>query len=269
MEIRQFAERCLLSTDLADKLLAPDSPLTDREPGLPRRVEVPGRPPGLEFAPRRSAPALPAAEALRDPPKRGRAHHILANHELQALEVMAWVLLAFPDAPGGFRAGVATIMQDEQRHTRMHIERAERLGVSFGQYPVNCYIWKKAMDLTSPLEYCACLPLLFEGRNLDHSLELAEQFSAVGDERSAAVLRTIHRDEIQHVAFGLEWLRTLKPAGMSDWEAFESSLKWPLRPVKARGHAFQRDARIAAGMSPEFIERLAACDPDSDASGAS
>jgi len=262
MEIRAFADRCLNSQDLGVKLAPPEGPFTDQFPGPAIRVTVPGRPPGLEFAPRRSAPPLPRTEALKDPLKRGRAHHILANHELQALEVMAWVLLAFPDAPLGFRSGVAAIMQDEQRHTRMHIERAERLGVRFGEFPVNCYIWKKALDLTSPLEYCACLPLLFEGRNLDHTLELAEQFSAVGDERSAAVLRTIHRDEIQHVAFGLEWLIRLKPPGMSDWEAFESNLKWPLRPVKARGHVFQREARAAAGMSDDFIARLEATEPD-------
>lgn len=256
MEIRAFADRCLNSVDLGEKLAPPDGPFSDAAPGTPTRVTEPARPVELKFAPRRTAPGLPSAESLKTPEKRGLAHHILANHELQALEVMAWVLLAFPEGPPEFRLGVATIMLDEQRHTRMHVERAERLGVRFGDFPINGYIWQKATALESPLEYCACLPLLFEGRNLDHSLELAEQFSAAGDERSAAVMRTIHRDEIGHVAFGLEWLRRLKPDGMSDWEAFESNLHWPLRPIKARGHVFQKDAREAAGMTPEFIERL-------------
>jgi uncharacterized ferritin-like protein (DUF455 family) len=256
MEIRTFADRCLNAVDLADKLKPPEGGFTDAVPRAAIRVSRPGRPDDLQFAPRRTAPSLPSAESLKSPAKRGLAHHILANHELQALEVMAWVLLAFPEAPAEFRLGVATIMLDEQRHTRMHIERAERLGVRFGEYPVNAYIWKNATEMSSLLEYCACLPLMFEGRNLDHSLELAEQFAAVGDERSAAVMRTIHRDEIGHVAFGLEWLRRLKPAGISDWEAFESNLHWPLRPLKARGEVFQKSAREAAGMTAEFIERL-------------
>ena len=51
-------------------------------------------------------------------------------------------------------------------------------------------------------------------------------------------------------------LRRLKPPGVSDWDAFESHLHWPLRPEKARGAVFQREARRAAGLSEEFIERL-------------
>ena len=69
-------------------------------------------------------------------------------------------------------------------------------------------------------------------------------------------MRAIHRDEIHHVAFGLEWLRKLKSPEQSDWDAFQSHLKWPLRAEKARGEVFQKDARRAAGMSDEFIERL-------------
>jgi uncharacterized ferritin-like protein (DUF455 family) len=195
-------------------------------------------------------------ESLAEPAKRGLAHHILANHELQALESMAWILLAFPDAPREFRLGMAEVMADEQKHTRMHVERARMLGVEFGDYPVNCYIWTKVTKLASLLEYCACLPLLFEGRNLDHSLELAAAFEAAGDLRSAALMRLIHREEIEHVRFGLEWLRRLKPAELSDWEAFERSLQFPLRPAKARGNEFQREARLAAGMTPDFVDKL-------------
>ena len=69
-------------------------------------------------------------------------------------------------------------------------------------------------------------------------------------------MRAIHHDEIHHVAFGLEWLRKLKSPEQSEWDAFQSHLKWPLRAEKARGDVFQKEARRAAGMSEEFIERL-------------
>lgn len=256
MEISEFAERVLLSASLDEKLRPADAPFTDQRRGEPERVERPGRPDNLQFAARRQAPAMPRGPALRDPARRGLAHHILANHELQAVEVMAWTLLAFPEAPAEFRSGVAAIIADEQRHTRMHVERARHLGVEFGDYPVNSYIWEKSMQFRSTLDYLAGLPLLFEARNLDHTLEFAAEFEHAGDPRSAALMRVIHDDEIRHVAFGITWLRRLKPADVADWDAFESHLNWPLRPVKAKGDHFDRASRLAAGLSPEFVDRL-------------
>lgn len=256
MEIREFAERILISESLAEKLERPSGPLTDDAPGESLRVEVPARPANLVFAGRREAPPMPRPGAFVEPRNRAIAHHIMANHELQAAEVMAWVLCAFPQAPREFRAGMAGIIADEQRHTRMHLERLNALGLQFGELPINGYIWKKAMEFENELDYLAGLPLMFEGRNLDHTLEFAGYFERAGDARSAAVMRAIHRDEIEHVAFGVHWLRTLKPAEQSEWDAFQSHLKWPMRPSKARGDDFQRDARRAAGMSEEFINRL-------------
>jgi len=264
MEIRQFAERVVLAESLDEKLLAPDVPLTDAAPGPPLRPERPGRPANLQFAPRRTAPAMPRGETLADPRKRAVAHHIMANHELQAVEVMGFVLLAFPDAPAEFRAGLVRIIADEQRHTRLHANRAAELGLQFGDLPVNSYIWTKAQEYRCVLDYLAGLPLTFEGRNLDHTLEFEELFARAGDERSAAVMRTIHRDEIGHVAFGLDWLRKLKPPAQSDWETYRLHLHWPLRPGKARGDQFHRAPRQAAGMDDDFIDRLERAAPEDE-----
>jgi hypothetical protein len=58
------------------------------------------------------------------------------------------------------------------------------------------------------------------------------------------------------VRFGLEWLRKLKDAGQSDWEAFAGHLRWPMRPSKARGDTFHRESRREAGMDSDFLDRL-------------
>jgi uncharacterized ferritin-like protein (DUF455 family) len=258
MELREVAERILLSEPLETKLDRIPTALTDEQPAPARRVAVPARPAELTFAARRTAPAMPRPGALLEERKRAIAHHILANHELQALEVMAFVLLAFPDAPSEFRRGLVGIMRDEQRHTRMHLERAAELGIRFGELPVNSYIWAKAQHYESVLDYLAGLPLTFEGRNLDHTLELEEAFAGVGDQKSAAIVRAIHLDEIEHVRFGIEWLRRLKPADQSDWDAYIAHLHWPIRAEKAVGDVYHRDPRLKAGLSPEFVEHLAA-----------
>ncbi len=256
MEIRAFAERVLFSESLDEKLRRAEVAFTDENPGEATRAEVPARPANLQFAPRRHAPPMPKPGAFGDPAKRAAAHHIMANHELQACEVMAFVLLAFPEAPPDFRLGLAKIIDDEQRHTRMHMQCAADLGTAFGELPVNCYIWKKALDYACVLDYLAGLPLTFEGRNLDHTLEFAELFQNVGDEKSAAVMRVIHREEIEHVRFGWEWLRRLKPPGLSEWDVYCEHLHWPLRPAKAKGETFQRTAREDAGMTEDFLTRL-------------
>ena len=262
MELRQLAERILLAATLDGKLERTRELLTDVQSGEPRALAVPVRPAGLKFASRGAAMPKPAMFA--DPAKRAIAHHIMANHELQACEVMAYVLCRFPDAPAEFRRGMAEIIDDEQRHTRMHVERAAALGLEFGDLPVNGYIWKKALAFTCVLDYLAGLPLTLEGGNLDHTLDFEEHFRAAGDEKSAAVMRRIHTDEIEHVAFGVKWLRALKPDGISDWDAYRASLKWPLRPAKARGDRFHRAPRQAAGMSDDFLDRLEAARDESD-----
>lgn len=256
MELRAFAEQVLLSDSLDQKLARVRDEFTDANPGTELRVSEPARPANLKFARRREAPAMPHPDTFPDPRRRAIAHHIMANHELQALEVMAWVMLAFPAAPESFRLGLAHVMQDEQRHTLMHMERAASLGAPFGDLPVNCYIWKKALTFQSVLEYLAGLPLTFEGRNLDHTLEFEEYFLKAGDPKSAAIMRTIHRDEIAHVAFGLEWLRRLKPQNQSEWDAYVENLHYPLRPDKSVGDVFHVEPRLAAGMTAEFVERL-------------
>ena len=86
MEIRDFAQRVLLTPDLAAKLLPPVEPLTDQTPGVAIRHDEPSRPDDLQFAPRRTAPAMPAPGAFHVKRSRAVAHHIMANHELQALD---------------------------------------------------------------------------------------------------------------------------------------------------------------------------------------
>jgi len=256
MEIEAFAKRVLFSETLKEKLKKIDLPITDNSPGLALVVDEPGRPANLKFAAPRKAPAMPKPSSFQENSCLATAHHIMANHELQALEVMARVLLEFPDTPTEFRHGMINIMHDEQRHTLLHSNLSASLGIPFGELPVNCYIWKKSAVFENILDYLACLPLVFEGCNLDHTLEFENYFTNVDASQSAKIMRTIHNDEIQHVAFGWHWLNELKPPELSMWDAWVTHLKWPLRPSKAAGNNFNLQPRLDAGMTMEFVERL-------------
>ena len=258
MEIRDFARTLVTTEDLDLKLAPPPAGLTDEDPGPPLRIDHPGRPPSLRFQRRIDVPPI---EGMPDPAQRPRILHALANHELQAAELFAWALLAFPEAPPEFRRGLLRILVDEQRHTRMYIARVEDSGARFGDYPVNGYFWSKIETITSPLRFLCAMSLTFENANLDHTIEYEEAARRAGDAKTAAVIERVHRDEIEHVRFGWTWLQILKREDESAWDAFQANLTWPLRPAKARGRAFHREGREAAGLDPEFIRRLEQSEP--------
>lgn len=254
MEARQFAFDIVHGTDLARKLRPADGPLTDREPGPALRPEMPGRPPELTIAAGRKV-RVPSMDGLADPAQRPRILHALANHELQAAELYAWALLAFPDAPQEFRRHLMAILDDEQRHTRMYIARLEAHGVTFGEHGVSGYFWHKAPHMTTPLHFVCAMSLTFENANLDHTIELARRVRRAGDLKTAHVIERVHRDEIEHVRFGWRWLQAWK-GELSAWDAYRRHLVWPLRPAKAKGQRFHPEGRRQAGLEEDFIRRL-------------
>ena len=257
MEIRDFARTVLLTEDLDVKLAPAAGELTDADPGPALRVVSPGRPPHLRF----QKVAVPSIEGIADPAQRPRILHALANHELQAAELFAWALLAFPETPPEFRRGLLRILDDEQRHTRMYIARVEDAGARFGDFPVHGYFWGKVETITTPLRFLCAMSLTFENANLDHTEEYAEAARRAGDLKTAAVIERVHHDEIDHVRFGWTWLQVFKEQDESAWDAYQANLTWPLRPARARGRIFDREGREAAGLDPEFIRRIEQSEP--------
>ncbi len=257
MELRELAERVLCATTLEEKLQCP-AVVTDEHPGAALAAPtVPGRPPELVFKPAGSSTTeFPGLHRLDNERERGRLLHFFANHELLATELMALVLLRFPDAPTAFRRGVLQTLRDEQEHTRLYLARMKACGIAFGELPVSGYFWRAVSGMGSPMDYVAGLSLTFEQANLDFACYFARGFAAVGDAETAKLLDRIYRDEIGHVAYGLKWFRRWKQAGQSDWDAFCQELKFPLSPQRAKGVSLNVEGRRAAGFDATFIAEL-------------
>jgi uncharacterized ferritin-like protein (DUF455 family) len=257
MELREFAERILFGTTLEQKL---DSPgfITDERPGSPLVApRTPGRPGELQFKPEGSARGdFPRLQRLDHPRERGRLLHFFANHELLATELMALVLLRFPDAPAAFRRGVLQTLRDEQEHTRLYIQRMKECGIHFGEFPLSGYFWRAIAGMQNPMDYVAGLSLTFEQANLDFARQFAREFAMVGDAATAQLLERIYHDEIGHVATGLKWFRRWKNPQESDWAAFCRQLKFPLSPSRAKGLTLNVEGRRAAGFDSTFIAEL-------------
>ncbi len=260
MELRAFALELIEATDLATKLRAAPASLTDDEPGPALRIEAPGRPDALQIVKHARVP-VPPATGMPDPAQRVRILHALANHELQAIELFAWALLAFPETPRSFRRGCLKILTDEQRHLGLYVERIEALGARFGDHPVNAHFWNKASDMTTPLAFVCTMGLTFENANLDFAQEHVDAARAIGDVATADALQTVHHDEVRHVAFAWKWLLRWKEPGQTAWDAYCANVVWPHGPDRARGKQFDALAREQAGLDAAFIQRLAATPP--------
>lgn len=259
MELRELAERVLFATTLEEKLDCPGT-ITDERPGPALAAPgLPGRPARLQFKGAESTGGEFRAARLEQEAERGRLLHFFANHELLATELMALVLLRFPEAPAAFRRGVLQTLRDEQEHTRRYIERMRACGVEFGELPVSGYFWRAISGMESPIDYVAGLSLTFEQANLDFARHFSRGFARVGDVETAQLLETIYRDEIAHVAYGLKWFRRWKNPDENDWEAFCRQLKFPLSPRRAKGAVLNVEGRRAAGLDAGFIEALDLC----------
>lgn len=259
MELREWAIRIFSADSLEEKLLAPEGglkALTDEQPGAAVAWRQPPRASHLQIAPRKKRKSTPHPSSLDQPEMRVRCLHAFANHELMALEMMAWALLAFPEAEKSFRKGLAKILLDEQGHFSLYCRRLAKMGVQFGDLPLNDHFWRVGSLISNPLDWVCTMHLNFEQSNLDHAPYFGKLFQAVDDLDSAELMQTIFQDEIGHVRFGSRWLKRYQPEGMSSFETFQQHCPEINPASRAVGFDFQEQARLEAGLDPEFIRSL-------------
>lgn len=224
---------------------------------------------GAAVPPERPArPERPELKLPRDMPKRGRGGsaqnriallHALAHIELNAID-LAWdIVVRFPDEamPKGFLDDWVAVADDEARHFAMLETRLNQLGASYGDLPAHDGLWKAATDTAYDLmARLALVPMVLEARGLDVTPDTVRRLGEFGDAESAALLQTIHDEEIGHVAAGRRWFgylcgqRGLEP--VTAWQElvarhFRGGLKAP----------FNVESRQAAGFGPEFYEPIA------------
>lgn len=262
MQLEEIAHDILFAGDL-EKKLAFDENFDDtpRRPALADVPRFPGRPAALS---RLGKAEFPGINGLGEPSAHGRLLHFFANHELLALELMALMLLKFPEAPAPFRAGIARTMRDEQNHLRLYVGRMQQLGVGFGDLPVSDYFWNAMKGMTSPLQFVVQMSLTLEQANLDYSLFYQRAVAEAGDAATAAILDRVYREEIGHVKHGVTWFNRWRAPSSpddtttteDDWDAYVRLLPAPMTPRRAKGPVFCGDPRREAGLSERFIREL-------------
>ena len=255
-----------LEAKLAPVFGADGSLLPDFEPGPQLVFDRPARAP--EFEMRGGAKRLPRPGELSDPQSRIVCLRRFAHHELMAVELFAWALLLWPDAPPELRRGWCLALADEQRHCRMYLERLRAHGAGLGGEPLSDYFWKHASAIRvherGPAAFLAAIGLTLEQASLDFTLIFADGFRRGGDEESARVSEVIHADERRHVRLAAEWLGPLSPDGEDELTAYRRSVPFPLGAARAKGRTFSAEARRASGLSEALIEHVRAARPENE-----
>jgi uncharacterized ferritin-like protein (DUF455 family) len=164
-------------------------------------------------------------------------------------------VLAFPETPAAFRAGLLKLCADELSHLALYVAQLERYGGAIGDHPVRDWFWQRVSTCRTPESFVALLGLGLEGANLEHSARFAAEFRAVGDERCAAILERVEREEVAHVAFAKRWFEafTGKPLDYDSWRA---ALPAPITPSALHRKPLNRAARLRAGYDERFLARL-------------
>jgi uncharacterized ferritin-like protein (DUF455 family) len=216
----------------------------------PVRPARPERPPlmGPRQVPRRRISAGP----------RGRIAllHAIAHIELNAID-LAWDLIARfagPALPRSFADDWVKVADEEAKHFGLLNGRLQDLGARYGDLPAHDGLWQAAEatahDLLARL---AVVPLVLEARGLDVTPAMIAKLETVGDGASAAILETIYRDEIGHVAIGRHWFEWLcGTRGLAPGPAWQDQVRRHFRG--AFKPPFNEAARAAAGFSAAIYQ---------------
>lgn len=255
MEIREWATIILGGLSLEEKLLSPPD-LTDHFPGDPLFWKEPSRPTTLRFQTLSKGEKLPPFHEHGDPYKRSLCLHRFAGHELLAVELMAYALLAFPDLPRHFRKGLANTLKEEQEHVKIYQKELASKNTKLGDHPLSGRFWKLTPFLKTPQAYLSAVHLTLEMANLDFAPHYGASFERHGDMSASLLMKQIFEDELSHVGFGYHWLCKLKDPKIDSWKAYLSALPPILSCKRAKGFIFLQEPRKKIGLPTEWIDLL-------------
>lgn len=270
MNVRDYALSIVDGPSLAAKLRPPPAALAFDGVYEPIVRTTPGRDASIALASR--GPRLPNLGALRDAnagaARAARAACLsrFAHHELCAVELFAWALLAFPSMPQAMRRGFVQTLAEEQQHCRLYLARLAAHDVTFGSLPLTDYFWRHVATIAAapdgPLAFLCAMGLTLEQANLDFTLMFRDAFRAAGDEESARVMQRVHDDEVGHVKLAAAWARKL--SSLDDTQLYAQHAPFPFSLARAKGRRFDEGARDRAGLSRAMIEAVRDARPYDD-----
>ena len=240
------AARALLAAARAGQAVLDPAALLPEPPGLPGRPALPRLVPA-DQVPRRSPFTLAGRAALL---------HAICHIEFNAINLALDAVWRFPGLPEAFYRDWLQVAGEEALHFTLLREHLRSLGHDYGDFDAHDGLWQMtaatAGDLVARM---ALVPRTLEARGLDATPPIQAKLRRAGDERAVAILDTILRDEIGHVAIGNRWYRWLCTRDGLDAEALYPQLVQRYQAPRLRP-PFNLAARRAAGFSDGELATL-------------
>lgn len=256
--IRQQALAALLEPDPQNKselvrhMQGIQAPLVDIAACYVAPAGVPGRP----DAPLIVSPQNVPHRGLGSVEGRAGLLHALAHIEFNAINLALDIMWRFAGMPEAFYGGWLNVAAEEVYHFNLLRDYLRELGFDYGAFPAHDGLWDMAArtedDLLARL---ALVPRTLEARGLDACPIVRNRLAQVGDEKGAAILDIILRDEVGHVALGNYWYR---------WQCAQQGVDpitmYPIMAEKFRAPTlkgpFNIPARLEAGFEQAELDWL-------------
>lgn len=178
----------------------PTPPDLDALPGRPAKPEL-----RHHTAVARRSPATPEGRAV--------LLHAIAHIELNAINLALDAVWRFDGMPEAYYRDWLRVAGEEALHFQLLRDHLRTLGHAYGDFPAHQGLWemcaKTAHDIVARM---ALVPRTLEARGLDATPLIQRKLRQVGTPdalAAVAILDTILRDEVGHVAVGNHWYRWL------------------------------------------------------------
>ena len=262
MELRQQALRVLAIADPQEKVaatqalwahrtewtLSTEAPLSAPDACLPGRPARPVLRPAREV-PSRSPFTTQGLAALM---------HAVCHIEFNAINLALDAVWRFAGMPAAYYSDWLRVAHEESTHFVLVRDHLASLGFAYGDFDAHDGLWsmceKTRDDVVARM---AVVPRTLEARGLDATPLIQEKLQRAGTDdarKACAILDTILRDEVGHVAIGNHWYHWLCDLHGLDPVAHDQHLVNVLEAPRLRP-PFNLEARRRAGFTPQEMQR--------------
>ena len=200
------------------------------------------------------------------PEKEREFFHRQLNEEINGLENSARCLTDFPDADWELRMCIARQCADEARHVEMFEQMVEARGGRIGEYPVMNFQYTIINKIDTLLGRLAVQNRSFEAEGIDAIQFGIDEARARGAQDIVEFFEAQLADEITHVRYSNEWIRTLvkrDPRGFLQMARALTSSATAFRMVMGTSgmdvrYGIDAALRAEAGFDPEEVKAAVA-----------